>query len=376
MGNSLPTRFILLDVMRALAVVMMIQGHTIDALLRSDLLGKGSFAFDLWQVGRGLTAPIFLFGSGFAYVFATIRKSQGGRMGPKLLMKRIQWIAVLFLVGSLMHFPASSFLGVATASAAQWDLFYRIDVLRLMAIALMGLLMTLTLARTRLMILRSSLSIAAFIVFLSPLMQSVDWTLYLPRIVAAFLSTHTGSIFPVFPFAAYVFTGAAAASFYLQLQEKGSERSFILIASFLGLAFVVAPLVFKALVGGAVLSTTSPGLFSLRLGLVLLLWACVGFLLRKITSVPAVLPIVGQHTLLIYVSHIVVLYGSPWFIGLNYFYGQSMNFVPVFLVIVSLLIGAIAMSLVMHTLRHRRFHVYQLVPYASLALLVLAMTVM
>lgn len=54
------SRFLLLDVMRAFAVLMMIQGHTIDALLSSSYYDNDSVLFNVWLFNRGLTAPIFL----------------------------------------------------------------------------------------------------------------------------------------------------------------------------------------------------------------------------------------------------------------------------------------------------------------------------
>lgn len=362
--------------MRALAVVMMIQGHTIDALLSPSLYLKGTTVYDFWQVGRGLTAPIFLFGSGFAYVFATARKTSNGVMGRGLFTKRLRWISVLFIVGSLMHFPASSFFGVAQASTTQWDMFYRIDVLRLMAVSLLGLLVILSLPATRRRILTVSCILMLVITMASPFMHSVDWSLYLPRIIAAFLSMHTGSIFTIFPFAAYVFAGAAASSYYLGLQARKRELRFIPAVAITGALLVGAALLLHAAAGPGSLSVASPGLFMLRLGLVLLLWSVIGLFMRSTTKLPSIVPVIGQHTLLIYVAHIVVLYGSPWFVGLNHIAGRDLTYFPVLLVIAALLVGATLLAKMMDRLRNHKFHVYRLVPYAGVALLFFVMTIM
>lgn len=362
--------------MRALAVVMMIQGHTIDALLSPSLYLKGTLVYDAWQVGRGLTAPIFLFGSGFAYVFATARKTPNGVMGRGLFVKRLRWISVLFLVGSLMHFPASSFFGMAEASSTQWDMFYRIDVLRLMAVSLLGLLIILSLPSTRKRILPVSSGMMFLIIVATPFMHSIDWSLYLPRIIAAFLSMHTGSIFTLFPFTAYVFAGAAASSYYLGLQSIKRERRFIPTAALVGLFLAASAHLLHVTVGSSALTVASPGLFMLRLGLVLLLWSVFGLFMRSTTKLPSIVPVVGQHTLLIYVAHIVVLYGSPWFAGLTRLAGKDLSYLPVLMVIVSLLAGSILIAHTMERLRNHKFHVYRLVPYAGVALLFFVMTVM
>lgn len=361
--------------MRAIAVLMMIQGHTIDALLSPGLYLRGTIIFDIWQLGRGLTAPIFLFGSGFAYVLATARKSSGGVMGRTLFLKRLRWISILFLVGSLMHFPASSFFGMAGATPEQWNMFYRIDVLRLMAVSLLGLLALLSSPLTRTRIMSTSVVLAFGIAAASPLVHSVDWSGLLPRIIAAFLSTNSGSIFTVFPFSAYIFAGAAVAALHIRLQKSNIEHRFIPSLAVLGIVFLGSAYVLHLTMGAGAMSLASPGLFLLRLGLVLMLWTVVGLLIRSATSVPAIIPVVGQHTLLIYVAHIVVLYGSPWFVGLNRFAGQNLDYLAVGIVIASLLVGSVVLAYTMHRLKDNRFHVYRLVPYAGVALLFLVMTI-
>lgn len=354
---------------------MMIQGHTIDALLAPGLYLKGSIIYDAWQLGRGLTAPIFLFGSGFAYVLATARKSSGGTMQRSLFLKRLRWISILFLVGSLMHFPASSFFGMADASAEQWNMFYRIDVLRLMSVSLLALLAILSWSVTRARIMSTSVAVAGVIAFSSPLVHSVDWSLHLPRIVAAFLSTHTGSIFTIFPFSAYIFAGAAIAALYLRLKQTNRDHRFIPSLAAMGAVFLASAYVLRLSLGPDALSMASPGLFLLRLGLVIVLWTVIGLLIRSASSIPSIVPVVGQHTLLIYVAHIVALYGSPWFVGLNRLAGQNMDYVSVGIVITSLLAGSVLLAFTMDRLKDRRFHVYRLVPYAGVALLFLVMTI-
>ncbi len=132
-------RIVLLDVMRAWAVLMMIQGHSIDALLSDSYYNSDSLLFNIWLFNRGLTAPIFLFGSGFAYVIATFRKMSAGDSLPKsVIFKRLRWIGVLFLIGSLMHLPAGTIGDMFTLTPETWQRFFNVDVLRLMSVTLLG----------------------------------------------------------------------------------------------------------------------------------------------------------------------------------------------------------------------------------------------
>jgi len=56
MLKLLNSRIIFLDLLRAFAVIAMIQGHTVDILLRQSYRGEDSFIYYLWNFNRGLTA--------------------------------------------------------------------------------------------------------------------------------------------------------------------------------------------------------------------------------------------------------------------------------------------------------------------------------
>ena len=62
-------RIIFLDMMRALAVLMMVEGHTVDAFLADQFRDSTSVAFNIWFSIRGFTAPIFMFTSGVVFTY-------------------------------------------------------------------------------------------------------------------------------------------------------------------------------------------------------------------------------------------------------------------------------------------------------------------
>lgn len=71
------SRLFALDLARLMAMLMMMQGHTLDALVNPQLMDLGTFPWNIWQFMRGLTAPIFLIVSGTVHVFAMKRDEQG-----------------------------------------------------------------------------------------------------------------------------------------------------------------------------------------------------------------------------------------------------------------------------------------------------------
>ena len=354
--------------MRAWAVFMMIQGHAIDALLSDSYYAEGSTLFNIWQFNRGLTAPIFLFGSGFAYVIATFRKMDGTRIPMPVILKRLRWIAVLFVMGALMHLPGGTLSYLTTMSPENWDRFFHVDVLRLIAVTLLGMFVVMLATRNRERLLVASLSIAVLLFAIAPFTATVDWTLHMPRWLAGFMSTGTGSFFPIFPFSGYLFAGAGAAALYLRWREQGRDHKLPLYFLYGAAAILVVSFLPTLLFNWNLplnKGASSIWLTFSRVGWVLLLWSGVGFLLRLVKNVPSILSIAGQHSLLIYVSHIVVLYGSAWMPGLRQMFGKTLELNSVLLVIVFLLISTTWAAKTVHQMKAEKSPAYRYTPYAA-----------
>lgn len=358
--------------MRAFAVLMMIQGHTLDALVPASTLSAHPVFYQIWLFFRGLTAPIFLFGSGFAYVIANTRKMQDGPMPTDLIIRRIRWIGTLFLIGMLMHFPAPSLRELSLATREQWVNFFHVDVLRLMAVALMGLLLLFMYARSVEGVFRGALAMALGVIFLSPLMHQVPWQGFVPEYMAGFLSLETGSYFSLFPFAAYLFAGAAAGAFYVLRVKQGTtvalKRWFaVLGASFIVISFSAIALSYDKYSGG--LAAYDPFFVFIRLGVVMLLWAVIGLAISRVRRMPAIIPVVGQHTLLIYVLHVVILYGSAWIPGMKWIFGVVFTLPQATAIIVGLYILCAASAWAVHSLKSQRHLLYRTAPWAGAAIL-------
>src|SRR5919204_4955693 len=85
-------RVIFIDLARAVAVFLMIQGHTVSALLAPEY--RAGRVFDLWVFQRGLTSCLFLLLSGFAFSIATSRRwTHHVKMSPALVRRtrRFLW---------------------------------------------------------------------------------------------------------------------------------------------------------------------------------------------------------------------------------------------------------------------------------------------
>ncbi|MDZ7624806.1 MAG: hypothetical protein U5J96_10235 [Ignavibacteriaceae bacterium] len=61
------------------------------------------------------------------------------------------------------------------------------------------------------------------------------------------------------------------------------------------------------------------------MGFVLLLTALVSYISLKVDRIPHLLILVGRNTLLIYVVHLIILYGSIWTPVINLLWGESFS---------------------------------------------------
>jgi hypothetical protein len=62
-----------------------------------------------------------------------------------------------------------------------------------------------------------------------------------------------------------------------------------------------------------------------RTGFVLILTGIVSFISQSINTIPRILILIGRNTLLIYVVHLMIIYGSAWNPGLYQVWGNSIS---------------------------------------------------
>ena len=80
MKPQLP-RLTFIDVIRAFAICMMLQGHFIDGLLANSFRDENNIFFSTWLYFRGMTAPVFFTISGFIFMFLLIKEQDPNKMG-------------------------------------------------------------------------------------------------------------------------------------------------------------------------------------------------------------------------------------------------------------------------------------------------------
>ncbi len=175
---------------------------------------------------------------------------------------------------------------------------------------------------------RLSTALGLAIAGLAPLVYSVDFQRVFPAPLAGYFNDKTQSLFPVFPWSAFMIAGAASAAWFLAARRANRERQFMTGAAVLGAAMALAGYFlppFGFLPGGQAASwRADPRTFLLRLGIVLLLlWAC--WLYGTVRSPrKSVLLDVSRESLFVYVAHLMLIYGPFWGGGsLAWFVGKT-----------------------------------------------------
>lgn len=320
-------RIIFIDLMRAFAVLMMVQGHTVDVLLSNDYRKMDSPLFLLWFFMRGMTAPIFLFSAGtvFTYLFRLVKEPFN--LNPRV-KKGIKRFMLLVALGYLLRYPTPSLVVFSEVTDSQWKIFFAVDVLQLIGFGILFLIICMYVAEKY----KSSDfvvfgSAAAFFFLAYAVFENIQWSEFLPLPLAGYFYRGSGSNFPLFPWVGYVLSGGILGSFLAQRPLIFKTFSFSRNLGLIGSGFVLLALVgdyFETMIyGKSYLWTTSPNLVILRLGIVLILNGIVSWISIAVNSIPRIIILIGRNTLLIYIVHLVILYGSAWNPGIILLFEKS-----------------------------------------------------
>lgn len=318
-----------IDLARAAAALLMIQGHALDVLLLP--LYRTGMGFHVWSFARGLTSCLFLFLSGFSFAAATHRGWARYSSGLQASRQRVARFAGFLGLGYLLHLPATTLSRLSSVSPAGWHGFWALDILQCIAVSLCALQALVLLTRTPRRFSLVSAAVSAVVVALTPAVWKAEPFAYLPVAVSSYFTARHGSLFPLFPWAGYMLLGATCGTRYQQRQERAVVFGTSTLLP-LGVAMIVSAAACSRLpfdpFGSTDFWSNSPNLFLLRAGLVLLVVALMAHANRWVATPNTLVDALAQRTLLIYVVHVCVVYGSPWNRGLRQIYGSTLRLVP------------------------------------------------
>ncbi|MGC6432517.1 MAG: heparan-alpha-glucosaminide N-acetyltransferase domain-containing protein [Jejuia sp.] len=317
-------RLYFIDAVRAFAILMMLQGHFIDTLLNPVYKDKTNLVYAIWSYFRGITAPMFFTISGLVFTYLLLRAYRKNADSIRI-KKGVFRGLLLILTGYLLRVNFLSWF-----SGNFNTRFLVVDVLQCIGLSLIILVGLHMLLKQNSYLFSIVLFTIGFMIFLcEPLYRNLILCESVPVLFSNYISKANGSVFTILPWFGYSAFGAFTATIFFRHADKDKFRmftiaAFIIVGYFL--SFHSSWLFLKiSNATGIELFCKSANynyLFS-RFGNVLLLFA-IFYSLERFLKLSFITKI-GQKTLLIYVFHFILLYGSFTGIGLKNYLSKSLE---------------------------------------------------
>lgn len=316
-SDRTPSRRVYVDWARGLAVLLMIEWHTADAWTRAA--DRHSAAFGRALVLGGFAAPLFLWLAGLGVALSAARLTQSTNtraVAVRAIVRRgleIFILAFLFRLQAFIISPGSHPVTI-----------FRVDILNVMgpAIVVAGLVWA-TGASARTLVLSYG-AVAATIALLTPIVRTAAIVDTLAPLWFQWYLKPAGDLttFTLFPWAGFVFAGAACGVMLAATDNMRAERRVLFAFAAAGVALIAL---------GRYLSgrpsfyqqsefwTSSPTWFAIRVGI---LMAAVAVLYAIAEVVPTwarwifawrSLERLGRSSLFVYWIHVELVYGyATW----------------------------------------------------------------
>ena len=293
-----------LDWLRGVAVLIMIEAHTLGSWTRDADRGRTEYAWAMILGGFG--APIFLFLAGIALALAAGSRQRRGATAAEAaaLARRRGWqifgLAFLFRLQSIV------------LSGGSLTHLAKVDILNVMGLAMLAGAVLWGLGRRpapRALLLGGA---AVAIAMVTPLVRATPLFDPLPDVVEWYLRAPAGrTMFSLFPWAGFLLAGAALGMWLDAARTEAAERRLNLMLAVAGPAIAVAA--YAASFRPAIYAvtdfwTSSPTFFFLRLG-VLIGALPVAYALRTVWGGRSRLEAFGAASLFVYWIHVEMVYG-------------------------------------------------------------------
>jgi uncharacterized membrane protein len=309
------SRLAFIDLLRGWALLVMIEVHVFNAFLIPPF--RATPWFHVLNFINGLVAPSFIFISGFVFLLASQKKLESFRTFGLAFWKQAGRIGLIWIVGYILHLPFFSFHRTLTdVTAAQLLSFYQSDVLHCIAFGLFILFLSRLLLRNDRTYRIFLFSSGVIVVIATMFLWDIDFATLIPAPLAAYMNGKHYSLFPLFPWIAFMLFGGYFASGYIRAREQQKERIFIIRFALIATVLIIICLVeselpFHLHIGSSAVSA-NPFFFILRLGVVMLLLTVCWFYAEYRKTEHSFVLDVSRDSLMVYAAHLLVIYGRFW----------------------------------------------------------------
>lgn len=322
------------DWARGVAVLLMLEAHTLDAWTRPS--SRATPEFHALTVLGGFAAPLFLWLAGLSLVLSAERRLRdtGSRaQATEACLKRGAWIFILAFLFRLQAF---------LVSPGGWPvMLFRVDILNIMGptLAAAGLLWGVCGGTRRAAAACAGAAVA--IVLAAPLVPASRFVAELPLWIQWYARPFGDlTTFTLFPWAGFAFAGACCGALVSRVASSREEGRLLGGMALAGGGLLILGFYSAVRTGLSTGGADSPAFFAIRLGVVTLLVSGL-FLLSRVAARRRPLDpleLIGRNSLFIYWIHVELVYGyASWAIHHRLpLWGTAVGF----LVMVCLMYGA------------------------------------
>lgn len=324
------SRLKFIDLARSIAILLMLEGHFIDSTLGEQFRSPDAhfvnpdfLAYDIWHLIRGYTSPLFLTITGMVFAFLLYKKNDVAFSENDRVSKGFNRVVILLFWGYLMtpnNFHILQCIGIGLLLLLLvYGLYKVIKIIPLwIYYFVLGFVFYFT--------------YAYFNSFKGADGEALPFPLHSYTWIQNMIFNPGNALFPIFPNLGNTFFGAALGiGLYakpLQKNRKLIPLSFFVLGIFLTFLYTKIVYSFLEVIGDArnsfnYLGTTN-WLFE-RLGWVLLFIAVLSFIDVFFKIKDSLFLKIGQNTFIIFIVHMMLLYGVLFPISINDFFQRGHN---------------------------------------------------
>ncbi len=322
-------RIIFIDLVRAFAILSMVQGHLISGVLADTYATEDSTLYFLWNFNRGLTAPVFFFISGLIFTFLLFKNSDKDK-NPRIA-KGIWRAALLISIGYLLQFNKYFFYDFPQFDVLRFQHMFMMHVLQSIGFGLLFIILLYFLTdKLKIPFWFLSLVSANLIFLLEPVAIKMSWIHYMPLPIATFFNRDFSSIFPLIPWLGFVSWGALAGYLIHKYPAIIKHKFTPLYLAVFALIFQffyrdVFEILYQISHSEILLHFINKDFTYFRFANVLFVISLFIFISNVVKNIPQNILKIGQNTLLIYILHYLILYGTTDMKGVVQIYRNSLN---------------------------------------------------
>lgn len=330
-----PPRLRFIDMARAVAILLMLEGHFVHLTLGLEYRIKGEPIYDLWLHARGLAAPMFFTVTGliFSYLLCGAPADQPYFQTRRVRRGLIRIVELMFW-GYALQFHPKLLTGEMKIHAESW--FLAFHVLQCIACGLISMIAIFGLLRR----FGSKVLFSAFILcglslfLLDQILANYDgyWPANAPVILQNFVKGPV-SHFSIAPWLGFTLYGAAIGTWVRHYQQ--TKGGIIHPAPFLIIGLILSRIgwpmdnriahAFLGLLGYDTETCSTTFYFHARFGEALLLIGLLVCFDKWVKLRTTWFEKIGRNTFSIYVVHVMVLYGGLFGYGISNIWARSLN---------------------------------------------------